>query len=355
MPSRTAASGATAAAVVAAVAVAVVLVRPSTVPATLVSGDTTFLRPAVQRGMNVTAYDDLGFSGPRMRDAIRRLASTGTTHAALVPTWYQPDVGSSDLRPDAEKSPSDASLREGIAQVRAAGMQPVIKPHVDVRDGSFRGLIRPADYDAWFAAYSVMLLHYAAIAQEVGAPLFVVGDELTGVQGDRERWPPLIAKVRAVFKGRLTYAANWDPGYKAVPFWNLLDYVGLDEYTPLATTGDTPTVDELVAAWGPVQRTLRAAHEETGKPVILTEVGYPARLGGTQGPAAEDETRPVDPRGQARAYEAAFRVLRRLPFIAGIFWWDWATDDRSGRADGDAGSFDPAGKPAERVLRDFYG
>jgi hypothetical protein len=350
--SRDTAYGAVAVAVVLAV---LLVTAPATVPATLAAADDSFLPPAVQRGMNVTAYNDRGFSGPGARTALRRLAATGATHAALVPTWYQPDIGSSDIRPDPEKSPTDESLREGIREARAAGLEPVVKPHVDVRDGTFRGLIRPADYDTWFAAYTRMLVHYAEIAQEASAPLFVIGDELTGVQGDRERWPPLIAQIRRVFKGKLTYAANWDPGYKAVPFWNLLDYVGIDEYTPLPTPTDTPTVDELVAAWAPVAQTLRDAHAETGKPVLLTELGYPARRGGTQKPASEDVTKPVDPVGQARAYEAAFRVLRVLPFVAGIYWWDWATDDRSEEPDGGAGSYHPAGKPAERVLRDFSG
>lgn len=63
------------------------------------------------------------------------------------------------------------------------------------------------------------------------------------MQGDTVRWPPLIAAVRRRFTGPLTYAANWDPGYKAVPFWSLLDYVGIDEYHPLRTVSETPSVD----------------------------------------------------------------------------------------------------------------
>lgn len=330
-----------------------VLTRPEPVPAILVRADTSFLAPAVQRGFNVTAYNDRGFSGPGARASLRRLAATGTTHAALVPTWYQPTITSSDIRPQPDKTPTDASVLEGVRAIRAAGMVPVIKPHVDVLDGSFRGEIRPDDYDRWFAAYSAMLLRYAAIAQRVGAPLFVIGDELTGVQGDRERWPPLITAVRRVYDGKLTYAANWDPGYRSVPFWNLLDYVGIDAYHPLATSDATPTVDELVSAWTPVVQELRAAAQETGKPVLLTEVGYAARQGAAAAPAAEDTSQPVDARSQARAYEAAYRVLRGLPFVAGVYWWDWATDTRAGEADGGAGGYRPAGRPAELVVREY--
>jgi hypothetical protein len=350
VPARGVAAGT---AIVVVIVALLVLTRPEPVPATLVRADTSFLAPAVQRGFNVTAYNDLGFSGPGARTSVRRLATTGTTHAALVPTWYQPSTTSSDIRSDPEKTPTDASILEGVRVIKAAGMIPVIKPHVDVLDGSFRGEIRPDDYDTWFAAYTTMLLRYATIAQEVGAPLFVIGDELTGVQGDRERWPPLIAAVRRVYRGELTYAANWDPGYKSVPFWDLLDYVGIDVYHPLQTPDLMPTVAELVTAWQPVAQELRGAAEETGKPVLLTEIGYAARRGATAAPAAEDTSAPVDAIGQARAYEAAYRVLRELPFVAGVYWWDWATDTRAHEPDGGAGSYRPAGKPAERVVRDY--
>ncbi|MCW3015199.1 MAG: hypothetical protein JWO02_2291 [Solirubrobacterales bacterium] len=350
---RSGAAAATLALAALAVLAALVVTKRETVPATIVREDMTFLAPAVQRGFNVTAYNDLGFSGPGARAAMQRLARTGTTHAALVPTWYQPTSTSSDIRPDPDKTPTDASLLAGVRAIKAAGMVPVIKPHVDVLDGTFRGEIRPDDYDTWFAAYAAMLLRYAAIAQRVGAPLFVIGDELTGVQGDRERWPPLIAAVRRVYKGKLTYAANWDPGYKSVPFWHLLDYVGIDSYHPLPTPEVTPTVRALVTAWAPVVQELRDAALQTGKPILLTEIGYPSRRGAASAPATQDTSEPVDATEQARAYEAAYRVLRDLPFIAGVYWWDWATDTRVGEADGGAGSYRPAGKPAELVVRDY--
>lgn len=340
------------------VAIVVGVILPQVLPGaqaglTLVRADESFLAPGVQRGFNVTAFTPLGFSGVAATGALRSLAATGTTHAAFVPTWYQPTISSDTVAPDAGKTVTDASLIAGLTAAKAAGLQVVVKPHVDVADGTFRGLIRPADYDVWFASYQAMLLHYAAIAQAAGAPLFVIGDELTGVQGDTVRWPPLIAAVREVFTGELTYAANWDPGYKAVPFWNLLDYVGIDEYHPLDTGTDTPTVDQLQDAWAPVVAELRAAHEDTGKPVLLTELGYPSRQGSAAAPAAEDVGRPVDKRGQARAYTAALRTLRRLPYIAGIYWWEWATDARDHEADGGSGNYNPCGKPAARVVSDY--
>lgn len=346
-----------AAVVVALVALVAVLVltAPQEVTVTLAGADTTFLAPSVQRGFNVTAYNDLGFSGPGTESALKALAATGTTHAAFVPTWYQALKNSNDIFADPDKTVTDASLISGLRAAKAAGMSVVVKPHVDVLDGTFRGEIRPDDYDAWFASYTAMLLRYAKIAQAAGAPLFVIGDELTGVQGDTVRWPPLIAKIRQVYKGKLTYAANWDPGYKSVPFWNLMDFVGIDEYHPLKTPTDTPSVEDLVTAWEPIVADLKAAHDETGKPVMLTELGYPSRRGATAMPAVEDTTKPVDQAVQARAYTAAFQVLRKLPYLAGVYWWDWATDTRENEADGGQGTYRPRDKPAAKVISAYSG
>lgn len=313
------------------------------------------LAPQIQRGFNVTAYTPNGFDGAAADDALVALARTGTTHAAFVPTWYQPTISSNEIAPDPAKTVSDSSLVAGLQRAKALGLDVVLKPHVDVADGTFRGFIRPADYDAWFASYRRMLLRYAQIAQDAGASLLVIGDELTGVQGDRERWPPLIADVRRVFTGKLTYAANWDPGYKAVPFWNLLDYVGIDEYHPLATGREHPTVKELEAAWRPLLDELRAANRETGKPVILTEIGYASRRGAAAEPATEDTDRAVDTVAQARAYTAAFRALGPLTFLEGVFWWDWPADARDHEAAKGDGNYSPRGKRAERVLRDYAG
>ncbi len=44
----------------------------------------------------------------------------------------------------------------------------MLKPHVDVKDGSWRGTIRPSDTAAWFSSYDVFLTRYARMAQSPG-------------------------------------------------------------------------------------------------------------------------------------------------------------------------------------------
>ena len=56
------------------------------------------------------------------------------------------------------------------------------------------------------------------------------------------------------YSGKLTYAANWGAidqnvgGYQNVPWWNQLDYIGIDAYFPIASQNNT-TLAGLTAAW----------------------------------------------------------------------------------------------------------
>ena len=60
------------------------------------------------------------------------------------------------------------------------------------------------------------------MAEEEKVDIFCIGTELEKFIEHRPAyWRELIAEVRKVYKGKLTYAANWDE-YKRVPFWDAL-------------------------------------------------------------------------------------------------------------------------------------
>ncbi|WP_158276838.1 glycoside hydrolase family 113 [Paraconexibacter algicola] len=314
------------------------------------------LGPRWEQGMNLTAYVPDGFSGTRAGDALRALRDTGTTHAVLVPVWYQENAFSADIDPSPLKSPDDAGLLQAARTARSLGLRVVVKPHVDRLDEGFRGELTPVDVDAWFASYTRMVLHYARLADRVRADTFVVGTELVTMARETDRFRTLIAAVRRVYDGELTYAANWVQDAERIGFWDDLDSIGIDAYMPLTADRDrTPTTAELVRAWRPWERRLAALRRRVGgdKPVRFTELGYAARRGATAEPSREDRDAPVDPGIQSIAYTAALRAFRRVPWFVGIWWWDWSLDGRHG--DGATGGYTPRGTSAEAVLRRFAG
>jgi len=87
-------------------------------------------------GVNLTAYSTDGYSQPSVQAAIKTLADLGSTAITLVPTWYMPSPDANVIRPNPRKSPSDESLIQAMTWVREAGLRVIIKPHVDVINGS---------------------------------------------------------------------------------------------------------------------------------------------------------------------------------------------------------------------------
>jgi hypothetical protein len=304
------------------------------------------LRADWQRGVNLTAFQPGAYAEDTAARALLTARSAGTGLVALTPTWYMDAADSTAVAADPDKTPSDASVLAAAARAHELGLNVVIKPHVDVRDGTFRGEIAPADRDAWFASYSALVRHYASLAADADATAFVVGTELTSMAGDEDEWRALIEEARGRFDGEITFAANWVEGAEAIEFWDALDAIGIDAYMPLGTDPE-PSVDDLVAAWGPNVDRMELLNERWDLPVVFTELGYESRVGTAARIGAG--TAPISEEAQADAYEAAFEALSPVSWFSGIWWWEWSAEGL-GRGPGD-GSFSPEGKDAAEVLR----
>ena len=296
------------------------------------------------------------------------LADLGVTHVALVPFGFLRD-GTAEVAFDPE--PGWYAERASSARALAAagdtlGFEVILKPHLWLGHDGWSGLLgfeTEAEWATWEASYRRFVLHHARLAaeiarfpKEIGSPVFVVGTELGRAAREREAfWRGLIAEVRAVYPGALTYAANWHDDAETVPFWDALDYIGVQAYYPLAQPSDTAlAVDRLRAAWAPHATALRALSERTGKPVLFTEIGYRsvgyAASEPWRWPERGEDAAP-DPALQARLYEAFFQTFWHEPWFAGAIVWKWS-EDRSGRPDALGFSFH--GKPAEGVLAAWF-
>lgn len=278
--------------------------------------------------------------------SIQALRATNSTDATFVVTWYMATKTSSTFAPSATMTPSDAGLLRAMAYARSLGMRPSLNLHVDVADGTWRGLIAPADVNSWFQSYNGMVAHYARLAQQAGASLLVIGSELNSMQGYASQWRQMVATARANFSGALTFAANWVAGAQHVSFWDVLDYIGVDAYMPLSSPSNpNPTVPQLVAGWSPYVGSLGSLVARFGKPAIFTEIGYQSLVGTAVTPWYVSSGA-VSQVAQQAAYEAAYEVFTKVPWFCGFIWWDWAP---SGYNPND-GQFNPRGKLAQQTM-----
>ncbi|MFD0318559.1 glycoside hydrolase family 113 [Streptomyces flavalbus] len=272
------------------------------------------------RGFALPTYETGGYDDPYAPELLRRIALLGANWVQLNPTWYQPAPGTATIRPT-PMTASDAGVARMVALAHAQGLNALLKPHVDLDDGTDRATIRPADPDAWFTAYTRFITHYARIAARCGADAFAIGTELAGTDGDLTRWTAVADRVRVIYGGPLVYAANYD-AYEGVAFWHTVDLVGVDAYWPLS---ERPTRDvrRLLRAWTPVRDRLAAFAARTGRPVLFTEAGYASERGGVTAPYSRTVSTVPDAAEQAVGYEALLRAFSGLPWWAGVHWWVW--------------------------------
>ena len=113
----------------------------------------------------------------------------------------------------------------------------MVKPQIWVWRGVFTGDINMDSEEQWTFfenSYSDFILTYAKTAQDMGAEILCIGTELEQFVLTRPvYWKRLIKDIRRIYKGKLTYATNWNE-YLEVSFWSELDYIGIDAYFPLS-------------------------------------------------------------------------------------------------------------------------
>ena len=307
--------------------------------ATAVSPDTPYPRLFFQRGVSFTSEWPDSYDSANAHAMLAKLRERGVDAIALVPYGVN-RRGDGALRFGGwERDESIVALSNSA---HALGMKVLLKPQVWVR-GSYPGDL---DFDSdeerlrWFAEYEALALHYAELAQRTHADLFCVGTEFAKLTRHEEYWRGLIAKVRKVYPGPLTYAANFGAEFENIAFWDALDYLGLNNYYPLPDNLDASAVVAKV----------EAVQARFGKPVIFTEAGYSSYAGGNRQPWAENQG-PVDLEMQAAAYESVLAAFWEKPWFYGAYWWKVGSNSFGGPLDR---THTPWGKPAMEVLRRWY-
>jgi hypothetical protein len=342
------------------------------------------LAPGFQRGVSWWMGEGRGDSGAA---SFQRLASLGVTWVSIH-TWDPLQRGLDDpvfARPDRRFGLRDLGALVGSAH--GAGLRVMVKPHLEMRgyeatqeerrvlrggDSPARralaarveahlgrgehlqhnriAMTSEADWRRWFASYEAYVLPYAREAQAAGADAFCVGRELDSTVVRREGdWRRLLARVRAEFRGPLTYSANFDT-WEGVPFWDALDFIGVSAYFPLSDRPD-PTLDEIEAGWDRALAPLERASRRFRRPVLLTETGFPSIPTAAKAPWREERA-PADVWLQAGCYEATLRALARRPWIEGAYFWLW---ERSAPPAFRDPSHAVVGKPAAFTLARWYG
>ena len=320
-----------------------------------------------QRGMSWTAERQ-----PITADNFVTLVDSHVKWIVQTPFGWQQDIDSPDVVLKTEGvywGETDLGLEKTTQLAQEAGIQTLLKPHLWLtrpQDGKWRtdiAMTSEQDWQTWFATYRTFILHYAQFAEEHDIPILCIGTELQTTAVKREQdWRQLIADIRQVYQGQLTYAANWYEAFEQIQFWDELDFIGIQAYFPLAKKL-VPSVDELKQGWQQYVDAIATLHTQYQKPVIFTEIGYRSTEDAAIEPWKWPDTSEVNPsklstpaglQTQANCYEAFFQTVWPQDWLVGAYWWKWLPSIEANQAQLGAG-FSPQNKPAEKVLQKYYG
>ena len=303
-----------------------------------------------------------GYGSEISANELRVLRKIGVNAIALTPFGYQRSATSDVIAdPSADSSMTDDDLFREIANASRIGIRSTIKPHIWADDfwnsKEWHATVRqlsPEAHARWWVCYREMILHYARLAEKAKADSLCLGTELvemTRLYSDE--WRSLIAEVRKVFHGKLSYAGHWDKEFEQIPFWDELDFIGITAYFPLDAP-EAATVEQLVKAWQPHRERIARVQARFRKPVVFLEAGYR--------PVADTHVKPwlydggnPDPDASARAFDAMFGALAAERWFHGVYIWKTFTDPEAPRRRMDRADFVFRGLPAEAVIARWFG
>jgi hypothetical protein len=344
------------------------------------------------------SYGDVNGEGKSQFNGVR----ADNANAVALTVDYGIDAANNTVYAN-DYTETNANIANTMTYAVQSGLSVLFRPLIDFLpnsdgynagyyDDEFRNDYNPGNAGStgaanFFASYKAMIVNEATIAQADGAKIFDIGtelDQLTGPAYESYWTNPttgIIAAVKAVFSGQLTYSAVWDDsqGYwqyssdsfandgetgasyitgnlaTQVSFWNDLNYVGIDEYAAISdqsaaqldAMGFSAEVATLVKGWtetptDPIVsnvtggQSLIAYYEAiaaaTGKPLLFTEMGYGDVSDAASTPATpgfDDDGNPdgatADPTLQAALYAAFFAAWKEAgnSSLAGVYLWEY--------------------------------
>jgi hypothetical protein len=303
------------------------------------------------RGLAIPMYSE--FPGLLYEDMVKRAISLGATHVSLVVTWDQRTIFDNRIRPHVGQSPSDERVAATIDAAHKLGLKVMLFPIIHVvqrSEGEWRGKMAPTDLGRWQREYREFIRHYAAIAQSHQVEILSVGSELSSQENHEAFWREIIADVRTRFTGKLVYSANWDH-YRSPGFWDAVDYIGVSSYFEVAKSPSEPTF-VVTQRWEEQRRLLLEFAKAQERPIMLTEVGYPAVTTAAVHPWDYTPKGGADVEQQLAAFRSlvdGWRDVTTDDFAGAFVWhgWGWGGKDDT--------SYNVFSKPSEAAVRSWFG
>ncbi|WP_431156655.1 glycoside hydrolase family 113 [Winogradskyella poriferorum] len=291
---------------------------------------------------------------------VKPVVSVNANYAAIMPFGFIKNLEHPEIIHNTDRQwfgETRAGADQYISELRKEGIKVMIKPQIWVWRGEFTGKIMMSSEEDWKAledSYSSFILEYADLAQKTNAEIFCIGTELElFVKYRPDYWSSLIQKIKSIYDGKLTYAANWDE-YRRTPFWDQLDFIGIDAYFPVSHL-KTPSFEDCLKGWEKHKVNIQNLSETLDKKILFTEYGYRSvDYSGKRPWVSDRKMDQVNLEAQVNTTKALYETFWNEDWFAGGFIWKWFIDHQN--VGGEANfMFTPQNKPVEELIRNQYG
>ncbi|MFH4964840.1 glycoside hydrolase TIM-barrel-like domain-containing protein [Gaetbulibacter sp. M235] len=290
---------------------------------------------------------------------IKPILYVHANYASVMPFGFIREVSHPEIQYNSSRQwfgETQAGVRQYILELKKEGIKIMMKPQIWVWRGEFTGEIKMTNENDWKileASYTKFILDYAGVAQKTKVEIFCIGTELESFVKERpEYWKYLITQIRNVYHGKLTYAANWNE-YNKTPFWDDLDYIGIDGYFPISDL-KTPSIEDCKLGLERWKTEIKGYYDTYKKPILFTEFGYRSvDFTGKEPWRSDRDMNSVNLDAQANALNAFFEMFWQEDWVAGGFIWKWHHNhEHAGGKDNSR--FTPQNKPAEMIMKNAF-
>jgi hypothetical protein len=319
------------------------------------------------------------YLGDKPADSMKKLAQTGSNYVCIsfgaeMATPNEPPIFWGD---DYKRMATDDEIRRAIKLARDNNLKIILKPVVNVYDGTWRAFIKfdtaagtkdAAKWDKWWSDFRAFLLHYAKIAEETKCEMYCLGCEMISTEDFEIRWRNVAADVRQVYGGPITYNANHGKE-NDIAWWDAVDVISMSAYYPVGTDdvllalkddlskippSDT-SLEALKRRWKPIKEKLADVSKKFDRPILFIELGVCSAKGCAAAPwTHEDPNMTYDADEQKRYYQATLETFWDEPWFMGFTWWAWPTDLYSLEDAKTNIGFCVYGKPTEELIKQWY-
>ena len=299
-----------------------------------------------QEGMSFTTWGAHSFNSTEANLEFQKMKEAGVDWVCVNMWYFQTNLTSTDIHFHAW-SDTYENMTNAFLYAQSLGMHILYKPMLNLEVYEWRSYI---NYSAdWMAAYTEWLLENAVAAEAGGVEIFSIGCEMGNMQVHSQDVRSMIASIREVYSGLLTYSANHD-SFTHIDWWDAVDIIGTSMYSPFTMDLD-PTVDELTNVWNGMYTKLEAMSVEWNRPILFTEIGAQALDGANILPNDDRLSDEKDQEELRDIYLSLFQSrIWTAPWFKGAYWWIW--DFTVG--DENSVGFNPSIPIVLNVIKDTY-